>query len=428
MKPADIKKSLKAVIDLLDHDPPPFLYHPGKDFTRNRKLHFKNVIEMIMRMGGGSLSKEIFEWFDYAEDTVSVSAFVQQRSKIKYEALNFVFKTMVQQCDRHLLFQGYRLFAVDGSDLRLPTNKTDSFSFIRNDEESKGYNLLHLDTIYDLLQHTYVDASIQSKIGMNEHRALVTMIDRSDISDKVIIIADRGYESFNNIAHCQEKGWYYVIRSKESYGIKYTTPATDTFDIDTTITLTRRQTKETRSLMQKHPERYRWIQPHTTFDYIRPREDKMYDLPIRIVRIKISDTLSETILTNLPRNEFSAETIKELYKSRWAIETAFKELKYNIGLASMHSKKQNLIFQEIFAKLTIYNVIAMITYSRNVPSGKRINFAKAVDVCIKFIAEKLSEEFLLKILSKYLSPIRPGRTFPRNSGIKSPLSFSYRIS
>lgn len=428
MKPADIKKSLKAVIDLLDHDPTPFLYHPGKDFTRNRKLHFKNVIEMIMRMGGGSLSKEIFEWFDYAEDTVSVSAFVQQRSKIKYEALNFVFKTMVHQCDRHLLFQGYRLFAVDGSDLRLPTNKTDSFSFIRNDEESKGYNLLHLDTIYDLLQHTYVDASIQSKIGMNEHRALVTMIDRSDISDKVIIIADRGYESFNNIAHCQEKGWYYVIRSKESYGIKYTTPATDTFDIDTTITLTRRQTKETRSLMQKHPERYRWIQPHTTFDYIRPREDKMYDLPIRIVRIKISDTLSETILTNLPRNEFSAETIKELYKSRWAIETAFKELKYNIGLASMHSKKQNLIFQEIFAKLTIYNVIAMITYSRNVPSGKRINFAKAVDVCIKFIAEKLSEEFLLKILSKYLSPIRPGRTFPRNSGIKSPLSFSYRIS
>ncbi len=89
------------------------------------------------------------------------------------------------------------------------------------------------------------------KIGMNEHKAFVTMIDRSDISDKVIIIADRGYESFNNIAHCQEKSWYYIIRSKESYGIKYTTPDTDTFDIDTIITLTRRQTKETTTLIQK---------------------------------------------------------------------------------------------------------------------------------------------------------------------------------
>lgn len=83
---------------------------------------------MIMGMGGGSLSKEIFEWFDYAEDTVSVSAFVQQRNKIKYEALNFIFKTMVNRCDKHLLFNGYRLFAIGGSDLRLPTNRTDTFS------------------------------------------------------------------------------------------------------------------------------------------------------------------------------------------------------------------------------------------------------------------------------------------------------------
>lgn len=81
-----------------------------------------------MIMGGGSLSKEIFEWFDYAEDTVSVSAFVQQRNKIKYEALNFIFKTMVNRCDKHLLFNGYRLFAIGGSDLRLPTNRTDTFS------------------------------------------------------------------------------------------------------------------------------------------------------------------------------------------------------------------------------------------------------------------------------------------------------------
>lgn len=65
---------------------------------------------------------------------------------------------------------------------------------------------MHLDALYDLLQHVYVDASVQSKIGMNEYKALVTMIDRSDISNKVIFIADRGYESFNNIAHCQEKG------------------------------------------------------------------------------------------------------------------------------------------------------------------------------------------------------------------------------
>ena len=153
-------------------------------------------------MSGGSLSKEIFEWFNYAEDTFSVSAFVQPRSEIKYEVLNFIFKSMNNRCDRHLLFNGYRLFAIDGSDLRLPTNKTDTFSFIKNDDETKVYNLLHLDALYDLLQHIYIDTSIQSKIGINEHKALVNMIDRSEISNKIFVIADRGYESFNNIAHC----------------------------------------------------------------------------------------------------------------------------------------------------------------------------------------------------------------------------------
>ncbi|WP_143468409.1 transposase [Lachnoclostridium sp. An181] len=51
----------------------------------------------------------------------------------------------------------------------------------------------------------------------------------------------------------------------------------------------------------------------------------MYGLKIRIIRVKISDTLSETILTNVPRNEFPPEIVKELYKLHWSIETAFKE-------------------------------------------------------------------------------------------------------
>lgn len=108
MKPTD-KKTLDEVIDFPAHDPYPYLSHPDKYFTGKRTLRFKTIIEMIMGMGG--VSQEIFKWFDYAEDTISVSVFVQQRSKIKYEALNFIFKTMINRCDKHLLFNGYQFFA-----------------------------------------------------------------------------------------------------------------------------------------------------------------------------------------------------------------------------------------------------------------------------------------------------------------------------
>ena len=92
--------------------------------------------------------------------------------------------------------------------------------------------------------------------------------------------------------------------------------------------------------MRVDPYRYRWIQQHTTFDYLHPRENRLYDIPIRIVRFKISENSYETLFTNLSADDFPAETLKLLYKMRWDIETSFRELKYNIGLASIHSKKQ----------------------------------------------------------------------------------------
>lgn len=191
------------------------------------------------------------------------------------------------------------------------------------------------------------------------------MVDQSNVQGKVIVIADRGYESFNNIAHLQEKHWNYIIRSKESYGIKINLPTDKDFDIETIITLTRRQTKETKELMRIDPHRYCWIQQHTTFDYLHPRENKLYDIPIRVVHFKISENSYEALFTNLP-----AETLKLLYKMRWDIETSFRELKYNIGLASIHSKKYDLILQENFSKLIMYNFSALIAYQIKTPPKK----------------------------------------------------------
>ncbi|WP_282432990.1 transposase [Desulfosporosinus meridiei] len=48
----------------------------------------------------------------------------------------------------------------------------------------------------------------------------------------------------------------------------------------------------------------------------------------------------KTVYTNLNAEDFPPEKIKQLYNLRWGIETSFKELKYAVGLASLHSKKK----------------------------------------------------------------------------------------
>lgn len=54
--------------------------NPKKDFSRKRKLPLETMLLMLVGMGSGSLSKELYDWFEFSADMPSVSAFVQQRN------------------------------------------------------------------------------------------------------------------------------------------------------------------------------------------------------------------------------------------------------------------------------------------------------------------------------------------------------------
>ena len=41
------------------------------------------------------------------------------------------------------------------------------------------------------------------------------MIQRSKVQEPVLLITDRGYESYNVLTHAQEKGWKFLIRAKD---------------------------------------------------------------------------------------------------------------------------------------------------------------------------------------------------------------------
>ena len=427
--PEQVRTTLHQAIRSITEDLPACVKRPGKDFSRKRKLSLHTMLLMLVGMGGNSLSKELYDWLGYSSETATTSAFVQQRDKIRPEALKLLFHEFTRLAVPENLLQDYRLLAVDGSDLRLPSNSNDEFSSIRNSEDSKNYNLVHLDAMYDLIGKVYVDASVQPKKGMNEHKALVSMVDQSEISGNVIAIMDRGYESFNNIAHFQEKSWYYIIRAKESYGIisRLSLPDCPEYDEEIMLTLTRRQNKETLPLLKAYPHRYRWIQPHTTFDFIEPKDSKFYDLHFRAVRFAISDGVYETVYTNLNAEDFPPEKIKQFYNLRWGIETSFKELKYAVGLASLHSKKKDFILQEVFARLIQYNYSSIIMHHTSISEDLRVNFPVALNICRQFLRELIPADQVLKLIGKHLSPIRPGRQFPRYQNLISAVGFQYRI-
>ena len=54
-----IKDKLLSIINNMN--PIDFVKNPGKDFTRNRKLPFADVMKQLIAMGGNSICKELLE-------------------------------------------------------------------------------------------------------------------------------------------------------------------------------------------------------------------------------------------------------------------------------------------------------------------------------------------------------------------------------
>ena len=69
---------------------------------------------------------------------------------------------------------------------------------------------MHLNALYDLMNRRYIDAVLQDSRNENEHYALISMA--KNVKCDSIIVADRGYEAYNNIAHLENNGLKYVIR------------------------------------------------------------------------------------------------------------------------------------------------------------------------------------------------------------------------
>lgn len=129
---------------------------------------------------------------------------------------------------------------------------------------------------------------------------------------------------------------------------------------------------------------------NSTFDYLDLHRNKFYPIAFRFVRFKLSKDSYECIITNLDKELFPVEKIKELYHLRWGIETSFRELKYAVGFVNFHAKKVTYITQEIFARMIMYNFCELITINviiskKNTKHTYQVNYTMAIHICRYFL-------------------------------------------
>ncbi len=404
------------------------------DFTRKRKLSFSDVIMIILSMAGSPIREELLDYFDYDINTVTASAFVQARAKVLPEAFEQLLYLFNKSYPCTETYKEYRLIAIDGSDLSIPYDPQDQTTLHRN--QNKACSLYHINAAYDILNNRYVDLVIQGRAHWHEQEAMWTMAERFP-EKKSIFIADRNYPTWNNMEHIIRSGKYFLIRAKDIHGStsllrKFGLPDSE-FDLDVKTTLTTRAT----NVVKTHPEKYRLLTTSSTFDFF-DADYPFYDVSYRVVRFKLDETAEyESIITNLPREEFRPNEIKELYHLRWSEEVSFRHLKYSTDLSAVHARKRSSILQEIWARAILYNFCFIVI--RELANRKSYKKRKYIYVINKTRAIHLVRDLLLKrkggsppvlegLIFNEILPLRPGRSDPRKVRPQSVIPFNYRFS
>ncbi len=419
--PLLIRNKLDQVIREMEDNINEYVLHPGHDFIRKRLCTFPKMIIGIMSMESHDLDGEILSVFTNGkkyiarENLVTASAFVQNRAKIKDSTILALFHKFNEKFLFTKTKDGLHVCALDGSDINVPADIKDCSTFIPYNSNKGGYHQLHINACYDLLEQRYTDVIIQSRSEINEIDAACSMVDNKRIKGKCLYIADRGYESFNLIAHIMEKNDYFLIRLKDifsqtsSYRDIVPEPNTE-FDISSEFIITRSRKKK------KDPGKFKVISKSRRFDFI-PEDDKLstYRLPFRLVAIQLDTGSYEYLITNLPEKKYPASVLKEYYHTRWGIEQSFLFLKYGVALNYFHSIRRDFLHQEIYAKLTFYNFISLLVASTQLPSSGdtkytyTVSFSDAISIGRLFLLKNIHPADLVKLMEFYKTPRRPGR-------------------
>jgi hypothetical protein len=449
---ANVYEKLDSIIREMSRNFWLYCANPGHDFMRQGlgKLSFYDTLRIIIGMGKGSTNDEIMDYFNLDPDRIpSQSAFVQRRKQISLLAFQYLFSEFSASfpTTTHSFLDRYCILAADGTHVTYNTNAENIEDFYKPDLVGrKGHNHMHLNGFVDVRSKAFLDILIQPGQAPDEREALHIMLDHfhPDDPDKYIITADRGYESYDLLFHCELKHLNYVFRAKAPSSPKsllssYISELPDDqeeFDVAVRRFFTDKKT----SIMKEQDEVYHYMNPTKNIPHFQPLLDgkHLYFLQFRVVKIKVGENSYEYIITNLPYS-CTPENIRECYHLRWQIEVTYRYLKHANGLLHFHTRDPELLKQEVYANLILYNLgifLANEAADENRKKGRKQNkYAYEVDVSS---ALKLARKFLLckhsfkpgtvlRLMMKYVHAVKTEtRQFSRPlRGIGS-VHFGYR--
>ena len=370
-------------------------------FTRERTLGFVGVMTLCLNVLVRSLQIEIgdfIERFKPCEKSYSKQAFSQARAKIRPEAFRALFAMTVDEAfdnDAIGRRRGFRIFAIDGTTLRLPESK----DIWANFTTIGGSRLPHARAsfLYDVTNGYVVDArlantTIDERTMALEHLEAV----KSRLCKNDLILADRGYASKALIHYMQSTKIQYLFRLQASFSAE--------------------------------------IDDSNESDFIWNMAFKRETIAVRIVKFALPSGEIETLITNLFDETLTASDFAEIYALRWGIETRYNLFKNALCIEEFSGKTTVTLEQDFYARVFLMNIEAAIKVESDAliaarDDGKNLKYDRKTNekilvgilkrrfAAIVFEPDPAKREATIRRIieeaSHSVTSIKPGRSFPR---------------
>ena len=367
-------------------------------FTRLRRMGFASVVGACLNFSKKSLQLEVdgfMELLDPSlEKPMTKQAFSKARHKILPGAFIELFEAGVETVlDSDMLKRrnGYRVFAIDGTELQLPEHGGNLPAFKHNSKHSLPH--ARASTLCDVLSGFIVHASI-STTAANERSMALEHLEyfKRRMQDKDLFLFDRGYPSHDFIKYLRVNGIRHLMRVSTHFNAEIDRSAERDFTVE------------------------------------------IAGFEVRVVKIPMPKGDTGMFITNLGADKLPVDDILSLYHLRWGIETKYNTLKNKLDIECFSGRTLVSVLQDFYSTLFLSNIVAAakmdanrIAGERN--AGKELKYEHAVNEnlligrfknnLVKIFFEKdghvraLLFEKLLEAVSRSTVPIIPGRSFPR---------------
>lgn len=397
----------------------------SSDFTRNRKLNFKNLILFMLHMSLGSLQKELDKFFKELYDNifevqvVSKAAFVLQRKKLKpsifKELLQITNKQFYSKCN-YKKWRSHRVVAIDGTKINIPFTKDNCnvFKSIKSKEDSKAYISVTGSICYDTLNNIIIDSEI-GDVYTSEKELFLSHCKYLKKGD--ILLADRGYPSYDIFNILLENNVHFCIRIKEGH------------------------CKSVKEFIESGKK-------EDIIDFFPSKASSgKYQNPIklRVLKNYHKDGTYSILCTSLCSKSYTYNDLINLYRLRWPIEEEFKTLKCRFQIENYSGKSALSVIQEFYLKCFMSTFCRVICsalhreieeYNHGKKYNYKINFNQAIGkikscFLLFFKNKKIAEylNILQDMIKKNRTIIRMNRSNKRVTPSKRYIYFiCYKIN